>query len=58
MSEQCHENNGSQLGGFLAGLLAGGLAGAGTMLLMAPQAGMKSRANIQQKRTEVREQGV
>ncbi len=58
MSDQCHENSSSQLGGFLAGLLAGGLAGAGTMLLLAPQSGKKTRADIQQKGTEVRDQVV
>jgi len=33
----------------LAGLLIGGLAGAGAMLLLAPQSGKETRAQIQQK---------
>ena len=40
----------------LAGLLIGGLAGAGTMLLLAPQSGKMTRAQIQQKGVELREQ--
>ena len=35
--------------GFLAGVLLGGLAGAGAMLLLAPQSGKKTRANIEKK---------
>jgi len=43
-------------GGFLAGLLLGGLAGAGTMLLLAPHSGRRTRANIQRKTIELRDQ--
>jgi gas vesicle protein len=39
----------------LAGLIVGGLAGAGTMLLLAPQAGKETRAQIQQKTMELRD---
>jgi len=39
----------------LAGLLVGGLAGAGAMLLLAPQPGKETRAQIQQKATELRD---
>jgi len=39
----------------LAGLLIGGLAGAGAMLLLAPQSGKETRAQIQQKTMELRE---
>jgi gas vesicle protein len=42
--------------GFLAGVLVGGLAGAGAMLLLAPQSGKRTRAKIQQKSIELREQ--
>lgn len=48
--------------GFIAGLslviglLLGGLAGAGVMLLMAPQSGKKTRAKIQRKGQEMRNQ--
>lgn len=38
----------------LAGLLIGGLAGAGAMLLLAPQSGKETRAQIQQKTMELR----
>ena len=45
-------------GGFLAGMVIGGLAGAGTMLLLAPQSGRRTRAEIQQKGLELRDQTV
>jgi gas vesicle protein len=51
-----HENDANQPGGFLAGLLVGGLAGAATMLLLAPQSGKRTRAQIQLKGIELREQ--
>jgi len=51
-----HENGVNQLGGFLAGLLIGGLAGAVAMLLLAPQSGKRTRAQIQLKSIELREQ--
>jgi gas vesicle protein len=38
----------------LAGLLIGGLAGAGAMLLLAPQSGKETRAQLQQKTMELR----
>ena len=43
------------LGG-LVGLLLGGLAGAGAMLLLAPQSGKKTRAKIQRKGRDLRNQ--
>jgi len=55
---QEHENDANQLGGFLAGLLIGGLAGAVAMLLLAPQSGKKTRAKIEQKSIELRDQAV
>ncbi len=39
----------------LAGLLIGGLAGAGAALLLAPQSGKETRAQIQQKTIELRD---
>ena len=51
-------NNAKNVWGFLAGLLVGGLAGAGAMLLLAPQSGKKTRAQIQQKSIELRDQTV
>jgi gas vesicle protein len=41
---------------FLAGLLAGSLVGAGATLLLAPQSGRRTRAKIQRKSAELREQ--
>jgi len=51
-----HENGVNQVGGFFAGLLIGGLAGAVAMLLLAPQSGKRTRAQIQLKSMELREQ--
>jgi gas vesicle protein len=53
-----HKNNLNQLGGFAAGILLGGLAGAGTMLLLAPQSGKRTRAQIQQRGTELKDQAT
>jgi gas vesicle protein len=44
--------------GFLAGLLFGGLAGASAMLMLAPQSGKRTRAKIQQKSIELRDQAT
>ena len=44
--------------GFLAGLMIGSLAGVGAMLLLAPQSGKKTRAEIQQKTMALRDQTV
>jgi len=44
--------------GFLAGLLVGALAGAGAMLLLSPQSGTETRAQIRKKSTELRDQTV
>lgn len=40
---------------FLSGLIIGGLVGAVTMLLMAPQTGEKTRAELQSKAIELRD---
>lgn len=49
-----YQNN--NIPGVLAGLLVGSLAGAGAMLLLAPQSGEKTRAQIQEKGIELRDQ--
>jgi len=51
-------NNAKFVWGFLAGLLVGGLAGAGMVLLVAPQSGKKTRAQIWKTSTELRDQTV
>ena len=55
---QEHESEMASAGGFLAGLVVGGLAGAGTALLLAPESGKKTRADIQHKGMELRDQTV
>lgn len=47
------ENGGS---GFFTGLLLGGLTGAGVMLLLAPQSGRKTRAQLQKQGNLLRKQ--
>ena len=44
--------------GFLVGLLVGGLAGVVAMLLLAPQSGKKTRAQIRQKSIDLRDETV
>ena len=51
-----YEKYANTVGGFLLGLLIGGLAGAGTMLLLAPQSGKRTRTLIQRKSLELRDQ--
>jgi len=51
-------NNAKYVWGFLAGSLVGGMAGAGGTLLLAPQSGKKTRAQIRQKSSDVRDQTV
>ena len=53
-----HKNKFNLLGGFAAGLLLGGLAGAGTMLFLAPQSGKRTRAQIQRRGVELRDQAT
>jgi len=55
---QEHETGAHNTWNFLAGLLIGSLAGAGTMLLLAPQPGKKTRAQIQRKSIELRNQAT
>ena len=47
---------GKRAGGFVAGLLVGGLVGAGSMLLLAPQSGEKTRAKLEHDGLELRGQ--
>jgi gas vesicle protein len=49
-------NKANHAADFLAGLVIGGLAGTAVMLLLVPQSGKKTRAQIQQKGIELREQ--
>jgi gas vesicle protein len=49
-------HNAKYVWGSLAGLLVGSLAGAGAMLLLAPQSGQETRAEIRQKSIKVRDQ--
>jgi gas vesicle protein len=44
--------------GILTGLLIGGLAGFGAMMLLAPQSGKKTRAQIKQKSAELQERAT
>jgi gas vesicle protein len=44
--------------GFLAGIVIGGLAGSVTMLLLAPQSGKRTRAQIRHKSLELRDQAT
>jgi len=53
---QEHQNDANHAGSFIAGLLVGGLVGAGTMLMLAPQSGNKTRRQIQKKSMELRDQ--
>ena len=52
---QATEDHHNNILGVLTGLLIGGLAGAGAMLLLAPQSGEKTRAQIQEKGFELRD---
>lgn len=54
-NEQKQGDEMSVAGGFFAGLLVGSLAGAGAMLLLAPQSGKRTRAQIQRQSRELRD---
>lgn len=58
ISEHMRKPEPNNAGGFLAGMVLGGLAGAGTMLLLAPQAGKQTRDEIQSKGIALRDQTV
>ncbi|MCI0394536.1 MAG: YtxH domain-containing protein [Chloroflexi bacterium] len=51
------ENNSSDIGAFLAGFVIGGLVGAATALILAPQSGEETRAQITAKGQEIRRIG-
>jgi gas vesicle protein len=53
-----HKDQVNHTNTFFAGLLMGAMAGAGVMLLLAPQSGAKTRAQLQQKGIELRDQAV
>jgi len=56
MNAYAQEKTVNQFGSFVAGLLVGGLSGAGAMLLLAPQSGEKTRAQLQKKGVALRKQ--
>jgi len=51
-------DSGSEIGAFMAGFVIGGLVGAATALIMAPQSGEETRAQLASKGNELREAGV
>jgi gas vesicle protein len=52
------DETGSEIGAFLAGFVIGGLVGAATALILAPQSGEETRAQIAAKGQELRDAGV
>jgi gas vesicle protein len=51
-------HNGHPATDFIVGALLGGLAGAGTMLLLAPQSGLRTRVQIRRKGLNLRDQAI
>ncbi|UCG24382.1 MAG: YtxH domain-containing protein [Chloroflexota bacterium] len=51
-------DSGSEIGAFMAGFVIGGLVGAATALIMAPQSGEETRAQIATKSHELRDAGA
>jgi gas vesicle protein len=51
-------DNGSEIGAFMAGFVIGGLVGAATALILAPQSGEATRAQLASKSQELREAGL
>lgn len=51
------DGNASDIGAFLAGFVIGGLVGAATALVLAPQSGAETRAQIAAKGEELRRAG-
>lgn len=47
------DNSSSDIGAFLAGFVIGGLVGAATAIILAPQSGAETRAQIAAKRDEL-----
>ena len=59
--ENAIRTNGTELHdsvGLLTGLIIGGLAGFGAMMLLTPQSGKKTRAQIKQKSVELQERAT
>ena len=50
------ESSDSEIGSFLTGFIIGGLVGAAVALIMAPQSGEETRAQIRQRSIEIRDQ--
>ena len=48
----------SEIGAFMAGFVIGGLVGAATALILAPQSGEETRAQLATRSHELREAGV
>jgi hypothetical protein len=46
------DNNGSDIGAFMAGFVIGGLVGAATALILAPQSGEETRSQIASRGAE------
>ena len=51
-------DNDSDIGAFLSGFMLGGLVGAAVALILAPQSGEETRAQIRQKGIELRDQAL
>lgn len=51
-------DTGSEIGAFMAGFVIGGLVGAATALVLAPQSGEETRAQIAAKGQDLREAGI
>ena len=49
------DSSGGEVGAFFAGFLVGGLIGAGAALLLAPQSGEETRAQIHDRTVELRD---
>jgi gas vesicle protein len=52
-----NENNGSDIGAFMAGFVIGGLVGAATALILAPQSGEETRSQIASRGADLRMAG-
>ena len=50
-------DNESDVGAFLSGFIIGGLVGAAVALVLAPQSGQETRAQIREKGIELKERG-
>lgn len=57
-NEEFERNQGRSAGSTLAGFVIGGIVGAAAMLLLAPQAGKKTREELQKGAVELRDRTV